>query len=58
MLNVGTRTVQRARAVLDKGTPELVRAVEVCFGPVAEGAEVCSPECGRVQNGLFPHHQL
>jgi len=25
MLNVGKRTVQRARKVLDRGTPELVR---------------------------------
>src|ERR1019366_2646886 len=40
LMNVGRRTVQRARVVLDKGTPELVQAVQTGAVPIKAAAVV------------------
>jgi hypothetical protein len=51
MVNVGIRTVSRARKVLEKGTSELIRAVD--GGKITVDADIC---VGGLQ-GIFPFHR-
>jgi hypothetical protein len=48
MLNVGKRSVERARTVIDKGTPEIVKAVESGLITVSKAATQLSPPKGQI----------